>query len=675
MDDHKKMPQQVAAVVTAWTAIPRELQDLNQWCYTSPLNPSSKAPLNRNGRFASVVNPADWMSFGEACERAAHVGGSIGLVLTAADPYCCIDLDVKDDMPAEWLQRHGLIVDICNSYTELSTGGRGAHVWVKAQVGLGRRRDGVEIYSQERFMISTGKVLRASPIAERQDVVKMLWDEMGRDAPQNPSWSDPDDAESHLYVAGMAFNEEGNFKSDELGTLFKGDWQGRYPSQSEADLALVTLLAEHTTSDRECWDAFRLSALGQRDKAKRPDYMRSTMAAARARVSASAASIAHGAEVARALLANEMAKGNHTAQSPKHFLLNEQDLFELPEPTWIVRMLVPSSGVGAIFGPSGAGKSFLVLDLLASIANGKDWFGFKVKKVPCIYVAFEGQAGLPKRVRAWKMKAAGRGMATSNMRFHLGAFDIRKPSELEPFLAALEAEGLRGGIVCFDTLAQAAPGFDENSSEGMGEVIGILGRIQKRLGGVVMAVHHTGKDIERGLRGWSGLGAALDFSIECARSGKDPMQRRFSLSKVKDDAAGSSYQYQMERVNVGHDSDGLPITSLAVAPLDTDELDEDFDHAAAQVDLADDEFVWRWMEKEIKLGNYPTGNSLEGQRPNEMHTERPMTQKRLRDAISRLKAASRVRFAAAKAPSGNKWLETVGKPTGGNLMDVLLKPQ
>jgi phage/plasmid primase-like uncharacterized protein len=58
---------------------------------------------------------------------------------------------------------------------------------------------------------------------------------------------------------------------------------------------------------------------------------------------------------------------------PQRFrLLTPADLAGLPQVKWLVRGVLPTEGIGAVFGPSGSGKSFLVLDLLATVANHAD---------------------------------------------------------------------------------------------------------------------------------------------------------------------------------------------------------------------------------------------------------------------------------------------------------------
>jgi hypothetical protein len=75
-------------------------------------------------------------------------------------------------------------------------------------------------------------------------------------------------------------------------------------------------------------------------------------------------------------------------------LLGINDLAALPPTEHLVKGILPSSGLAAIYGPSGSGKTFLALDLIMAIACQSDWFGHKVKNVPVTYVGLEGKGGV-----------------------------------------------------------------------------------------------------------------------------------------------------------------------------------------------------------------------------------------------------------------------------------------
>jgi RecA/RadA recombinase len=220
--------------------------------------------------------------------------------------------------------------------------------------------------------------------------------------------------------------------------------------------------------------------------------------------------------------------------------------------------VLPFEGIGAIFGPSGSGKSFLTLDMLASVSNGGEWFGCRVKPASVLYVALEGEAGIAQRVKAYEMK---HGPVSAGFRFMLQALDIRNAGDRADLVQAIKAAGWNGGVLCLDTLNRAAPGMDENDSKSMGEVIGAAKAIQAELGGLVLLVHHTGKDATKGMRGHSSLHAALDAAVEVCRDGD---RREWKMHKSKDGEDGEAHPFRLEVVEVGSDDEGEPITSCAV---------------------------------------------------------------------------------------------------------------
>ncbi|EEF24882.1 conserved hypothetical protein, partial [Ricinus communis] len=86
-------------------------------------------------------------------------------------------------------------------------------------------------------------------------------------------------------------------------------------------------------------------------------------------------------------------------------------------------------------------------------------------------------------------------------------------------------------------------------------------RLQKSVGGLVLLVHHTGKDTTKGLRGHSSLYAALDAAIEVSRA---DCRREWSVAKSKDDVDGGSHRFVLHVVDLGQDDYGDAITSCVV---------------------------------------------------------------------------------------------------------------
>lgn len=275
MQNHAAGPQ-----ANSFHRLPAEMQAMRQWCIT-PGTATDKAPRTADGHHASTTDPTTWTDFDTACRVAAERGWLIGFVYTASDPFACIDLDVKDDTPAEQLERYKSILDQFDSYTEGSRSGRGAHILLKANIGPGCKRDGIEVYSQERFLICTGNVWRDKPLTDRQEMLANMVaqmrpvDQITSPLPDQPQRED-DDA-----VIARAMNATNNEK---FASLANGHWNNHYGSQSEADLALMSIIAFYSPNNEQCRRIFRLSELGKREKATKDDrYLNLTLDKIRAR--------------------------------------------------------------------------------------------------------------------------------------------------------------------------------------------------------------------------------------------------------------------------------------------------------------------------------------------------------------------------------------------------------
>jgi putative DNA primase/helicase len=250
--------------------------------------------------------------------------------------------------------------------------------------------------------------------------------------------------------------------------------------------------------------------------------------------------------------------GHPRAPTNRFQLLGSSDLREMPPMAWRIRGVLPAEGLAAFFGQSRAGKSFLVLDAACAIAEGRDWFGHRVTSAPVVYVALEGQAGYRVRVRAWE-KANGRPLP-SNLKLVFEPFNLVGETDVEDLASAILELGPTS-VVILDTLSRASPGLDENGGLDMGRMIEAASKLQKLIGGLVVLVHHTGKDQSRGLRGHSSLMAALDAAVEVIRDGQS---RKWVSDKVKEGRDGVAQPFLLETVEVGVDEDGEPETSCVV---------------------------------------------------------------------------------------------------------------
>ena len=241
-------------------------------------------------------------------------------------------------------------------------------------------------------------------------------------------------------------------------------------------------------------------------------------------------------------------------------LLTAHDLQALPPMKWRVRGLLPAYGLASIYGPSGSAKTFLALDLAGAIGSGApQWFGSNVNAAPVAYVALEGEGGIRQRVAAWEAQC--RKPMPPSVRFVLGNFGLLHASDSEELATEIIQAIGPGAVVVVDTLNQSAPGADENASSDMSRVIYNTKLLATAVEGVVILVHHSGKDASRGMRGHSSLFAAMDVVIEVSSTVNG---RAWRVAKSKDGVSGVAHGFELVPHVVGQDEDGASVTSCAI---------------------------------------------------------------------------------------------------------------
>jgi hypothetical protein len=98
----------------------------------------------------------------------------------------------------------------------------------------------------------------------------------------------------------------------------------------------------------------------------------------------------------------------------------------------------------------------------------------------------------------------------------------------------------------------------------MSRVVEGAARLQREVGGLVLLVHHAGKEAGRGPRGHSSQLAALDAAIEVVRV--ETGERRWRIDKTKDAVDGAEHPFSLRVIELECDEDGDPITSCVVVP-------------------------------------------------------------------------------------------------------------
>ena len=273
--------------------VPPELKECEQWVAFKTTKKDKngklkKEPIDPNsGDLAKTTDPDTWSSLGQACSCANETYRGVGFVFSKNDPYVGIDLDncIENGRANHWTQT---IVDKMDSYTEVSLNGGGLHIIGRGHVPDKRRKKGrVEMYHTGRYFAMTGNVYDDHrELRDIQPNLNIFYKEVFGEKKTVPKKSTvaTEKMGNGLSDAEVVTRASKAKNGDRFKALWYGDWKNNYASQSEADLALCSMLAFWTNRDAESMDRlFRESEL-MREKwdAKRGEMTYGEMTIAKA---------------------------------------------------------------------------------------------------------------------------------------------------------------------------------------------------------------------------------------------------------------------------------------------------------------------------------------------------------------------------------------------------------
>lgn len=530
----------------------------------------------RSGKQGSPQDRAKLVPFTAALRRQMDRNfDGIGLAMLADWGLTAIDIDncVADD---------GSLPEIVHklaarTYVEFSPSGKGVRAFLRGNLGNHKSptlpgQYGLETFYSSGYVTLTGKVLPIcellgtdDKIADIDDYIVAICEERfgsstrGEIDPDDPfigleprhgmsvaeiealiSKLDPDVGRDEWVRIGMAIHHETYGSMD--GFYAWNEWSsGGSKYVSEDDL-------------RSQWDSFERRA-GDR----RPNV---TMASVKKMVkdlypdAESLAKVVEGVEVT-----TSPSVATPADYGGKFKVYSSREMTEQPPMRWLIKGILPQADIVTLVGPPGSGKSFLLFDMLAAIARGIDWCGRTSKKMRVIIVAAEGAGGYGGRIKAY---CEMHNLSPDDL--DIGIITARPNiMDAEEVAELAKAVTAAGGcdVLAMDTLAQVTPGANENSGEDMGRAIANARTLGEAVKAMVLFAHHTGKDLSKGARGWSGLNAAVDAELMCWRD-EDGNYRELRITKQKDGEDGLRFGFQLKTVDLGADEDGETITSCVV---------------------------------------------------------------------------------------------------------------
>jgi GNAT superfamily N-acetyltransferase len=252
--------------------------------------------------------------------------------------------------------------------------------------------------------------------------------------------------------------------------LWVGDTTG-YASHSEADQALISLLAFYTQNEGQLDSLYRRSGLCREKWLKRPDYRRRTIERA---LSNLAETYVPSDDGARMVIGN----GHAGLPSPSPSLYKEEGRgrkleavrfseMEVPGPRrYLVKDLVLAAYVTLLYGDGGVAKSLLALALAVAVAgDSEEWLGREVERCPVLYVDFE----LDAEEQARRVHQLCRGQGVGTPPEGLLYMSALGHTAREAFAAALDTCKEHGvGLMVVDSLGPALQGDAEAARDVIG---------------------------------------------------------------------------------------------------------------------------------------------------------------------------------------------------------------
>ena len=234
-----------------------------------------------------------------------------------------------------------------------------------------------------------------------------------------------------------------------------------------------------------------------------------------------------------------------------------------PFPIDCIDGILPETGLAILGGASGDGKSFLALDMAAHIVHKLAWFGREVDRARPVQIYYlENPQGIKQRVLAWEAENGKRLDDGCGLDFFEVSLDMAE--DVQSMIDAAPHDA----VIIIDTLRKANPALNENSPEGMGEILKRANMLLvARRDLLILFIHHVpktsgqSKDDRNRLAGHYSLAADVDAVLLTSRSGAE---RNLYIGKSREAEDGAGFAYKLNPHTVGKDAKGKDVTSVAI---------------------------------------------------------------------------------------------------------------
>lgn len=237
----------------------------------------TKVPYDPRTRQMAKTNEPDTFTDFKTAMKAYAIGGWDGIGYRVSEGIGAIDID-------HCIREDGSLNDVAASilgifpsaYFERSPSGTGLRGFFKLSPDfaydktvyyINNRKHGLEVYlpgTTNRFVTVTGDMFRAGTVERDDDALRSLLDTFMKRSTRVSAKTI--EASSYLDDDGVIAHAMASESGDKFKALYEGNWEEGYDSQSDADMAFVSMLCFWCGNVEEQIDRiFRSSGL-MRDK-------------------------------------------------------------------------------------------------------------------------------------------------------------------------------------------------------------------------------------------------------------------------------------------------------------------------------------------------------------------------------------------------------------------------
>lgn len=238
-------------------------------------------------------------------------------------------------------------------------------------------------------------------------------------------------------------------------------------------------------------------------------------------------------------------------------VLSVEDIYNLPDPVFLIDDMIIEGATAFIYGAPGCGKTFIAMDLAFSLGADEvtHWFGKKINRHgPIVYISSEGTTDMKFRMMAWEREKK---VHINRKRFHFirQPVNFMDPAHIVKLIQTIKIEieskvGEKPVMIIIDTVSRVLPGADENLQKDMTLYVQANDALRLAFNCAAAGAHHVAKGNGRAMRGSTVFEGAANCAIYVERE-KPSMAGVMVMTKIKEARDGWEMPFELRDIDLG----------------------------------------------------------------------------------------------------------------------------